>query len=392
MNSNDFASSSSPSSTPTPTSTSGTSRSAPRKRRNARAEVEALEGRTMLTGGLGNNFALTTGQIANPGDVATVPISVSASQFKTPRGSLVIGVDVADQNGGSLKPRIAVVNDSQGNPLPSAAANPGTLHASLVRVKITPRVRAPRQEVKIVGGDSTATGDFVTGFYLPGDVNGDGLVSANDVSVVRAIQGVKASQQNYIFDADADRNGTIDQQDLKIAQENLGVRTSVLPVISADLTPQSDSGKIDRITNIRRVIFKGTASPGTRITYSEESDKIAPVTTIVGGKGTYQLQITLADGENLPNVRAQDPFGQSFVGRLAAVTFDPNAPADNTPTPTPTPTPVSTPTPAPIQTAPAATTPAVSDASIQANINANTVAAPPDPNASIALGGVAPSQ
>ncbi len=41
----------------------------------------------------------------------------------------------------------------------------------------------------------------------------------------------------YTFDADANRDGKIDKTDLAIAKENMGIGTTVTPVISADLSP-----------------------------------------------------------------------------------------------------------------------------------------------------------
>ena len=72
----------------------------------------------------------------------------------------------------------------------------------------------------------------------------------------------------YSFDADANRNGKIDQQDLAIAQKNLGVGTTVSPVISANLDPTSVADPKNRITNIPTVHITGTATPNATIAYA----------------------------------------------------------------------------------------------------------------------------
>ncbi len=49
-----------------------------------------------------------------------------------------------------------------------------------------------------------------------------------------------AENSNYNFDADVNRDGVINGQDLKLAKEDLGASTAVSPVVSVNLDPASN--------------------------------------------------------------------------------------------------------------------------------------------------------
>ena len=66
----------------------------------------------------------------------------------------------------------------------------------------------------------------------------------------------------YSFDADVDRNGIITQKDLTLAKKNLGVGTTVSPVISANLDPASVTDAKNRVTSNTTVHITGAATPG----------------------------------------------------------------------------------------------------------------------------------
>ena len=66
-----------------------------------------------------------------------------------------------------------------------------------------------------------------------------------------------AENSNYNFNADVNRDGVINSQDLKVAKENLGVTTKVSPVVSVNLDPASDPAA-NRTTPFSTVHFAGT--------------------------------------------------------------------------------------------------------------------------------------
>ena len=81
-----------------------------------------------------------------------------------------------------------------------------------------------------------------------------------------------AENSNYNFDADVNRDGVINSQDLKIAKEDLGVSTEVSPVVSVNLDPASNPAA-DRTTPFSTVHFAGKSTPGATVTFLDQSER-----------------------------------------------------------------------------------------------------------------------
>ena len=173
---------------------------------------------------------------------------------------------------------------------------------------------------------ASTTGNFLSGFYLPGDANGDLKVDKTDLAAIKSLMGVKVGDTKYSFNADSNRNGIIDNADMKLSQGNQGVAVKVTPMITARLDPASDTGTADRITDVRSVKFQGVATPGSTVTYTEVDSKTPPVSTQADATGNYTVTASLADGSNLFRVNATDAFGQTISGLLAPVTYQANPP------------------------------------------------------------------
>ncbi len=75
--------------------------------------------------------------------------------------------------------------------------------------------------VQVKGLDHT-TGQYLLGFYLPGDAAGTGAVTKTDVTTIKSLTGDAATNSNYSFDADVNRDGIINGQDRKLAESNIG--------------------------------------------------------------------------------------------------------------------------------------------------------------------------
>ncbi len=75
--------------------------------------------------------------------------------------------------------------------------------------------------MQVKGLDHT-TGQYLLGFYLPGDANGDGTVNNTDITTIKSLIGDSATNSNYNFDADVNRDGIINHQDVKLAEQTLG--------------------------------------------------------------------------------------------------------------------------------------------------------------------------
>ena len=97
--------------------------------------------------------------------------------------------------------------------------------------------QAPADYTVQVRAANKTTGDYLLGFYLPGDVAGTGTVTQADLQTIKSDLGVTASSSNYNFDADVNRDGIIAPADLAFAAMNLGASTKISPIISVNLNP-----------------------------------------------------------------------------------------------------------------------------------------------------------
>ncbi|WP_165248172.1 Ig-like domain-containing protein [Paludisphaera soli] len=315
------------------------SREQQRNRRKPALAVDALEERRVLSAGMGSTFAIVPGVIAEAGQTSSSEVRLDTTHF-TPgaRGRIVVGIDVAADPGSSVKPEVTAVRSATGRNLgfqrsmysQTIVKSQGLLSprsSAVTATLTTPKEgQAPVSYKVDVRGMTSANGAYLLGFYLPGDADGDGLVSRDDVQKIATLFGRSSTDDGYEFDADANRDGKIDMRDLRMAGQNVGAKTIISPVTSVNLDPASDSGISDRITNQRVVKFKGTASPNSQITFVEAAGKSPGGTTTVGADGNYTIDVQLGDGSNSFKVTAADAFGQVISGSIAAVTYSNNPP------------------------------------------------------------------
>jgi hypothetical protein len=223
-------------------------------------QVEALEPRCLLAAGGGNTFAVVSGVVNTPGGTVAIPFTLDPARFVRPHGAMVLGIDVVSQPGSGIKPLVTSVLDPHGAIVPQAIESiydPHLTHAQVAagaatRAVLAPIVPLPHQPqvpavytIKVTA-ESHSTGAFVLGFYLPGDADGDGVVDNEDLRIIRAARGSRVGDPTYRFDADANRDGRIGPIDLAYAQQNLGVRVMVTPTNPALLKLASDSGLLSR--------------------------------------------------------------------------------------------------------------------------------------------------
>lgn len=301
-------------------------RSQARRRPLFRIEPEVLESRQLLTGGAGNTFALNRGTIADAGGVATSTFQIESGHFTMPKGRMTLGVDVVPSTGSTLKPVItAIVPQGEGARGPAfhqrvnSASGP---HAVLTTVNLPKKGQgtAANYQVKITAQSKTS-GDFLLGYYLPGDADGNGKVEASDLAAIRGLVGKTVNDAEYNFEADSNRDGRITRADVKLATPNLGVGTTITPDFTANLDPTTDTGAPDRITNSSVVQFNGQAAPGSAISFHEVDGKAADAKTTADSTGKYNISLSLAAGTNNFEVTSVDTFGQTIRGRIQPVTF-----------------------------------------------------------------------
>lgn len=312
----------------------------PRKNHQCMFEVQdaALERREVPASSLGNTFAIVPGEIVKAGEAAQVKVNLTKDLFTLPKGKATLGVAVAATTASTVKPEIAtVVNGANKSVVQSSApatkaikaavATPATTTAkpTFLKVQLGKGQTSASYSVGVKDKNAT-TGNFLSGFYLPGDANGDLKVDKADIAAIKSAIGAKTGAANYNFNADSDRDGTITQSDVKLGQQNLGVAIKVQPSITARLDPASDTGTADRITDVRNVTFQGVATPGSVVTYSNVEGSGTPASTTADATGNYTLSVPLLDGANVFGVKATDKFGQTISGTLSPVTYQANPP------------------------------------------------------------------
>jgi len=320
-----------------------TSKPMRRVRRRMCAAPEVLEERVVMSAGQGSTFAIMPGTVSNVGQVSSVHFKIDPTLFSAPKGGkLVLGIDVAPATPASsttttttatLKPEIVSVTDPTGHVIAvqhthynSKVAKANKLgntptSAVLVTVKV-PNTGQPAANYSVqVKGLQLTTGQYLVGFYLPGDVAGTGTVTQADIQTIHKELGMTAENSNYNFNADSNRAGVISQQDLKVAKENLGVTTKVSPVVAVNLDPASDPAA-NRTTPYSTVHFAGTLTPNASITFLDNSGGSTTKTT-ADSTGAYSIMVPLVSGSNTFQVTTQDGFGQSISGAISPVVYSP---------------------------------------------------------------------
>jgi hypothetical protein len=195
-----------------------------------------------------------------------------------------------------------------------------TTSAALAPVSLA-RGQSTSYAVK-VNGLNQSQGPLRVGFYLPGDVNGDGIVDRTDLQAIRKALGSRYGDPNYKIDADADRDGLINRQDLINAQRNLGVRTSVVPTFVINPDPSTiDPHKLT--TTVQTLMFTGTATPGATVTLLDSQGNGAPATGTADSSGNIHVLTHLAAGFNEFQATAKDTFGQSITVLTLPIAYMP---------------------------------------------------------------------
>ena len=173
--------------------------------------------------------------------------------------------------------------------------------------------------IQVAGLDHT-TGQYLLGFYLPGDANGDGTVNKTDFTTIKSLLGDTATNSNYNFDADVNRDGIINQQDVKLTKENLGAVDPGQPRRLGQPRPRGRPHH-DRTTAYSTVHFGGMVTPGATVIFANTSNNSATTTTTADSTGAYSISVPLASGSNTFTVTTQDGFGQSISGAISPVVY-----------------------------------------------------------------------
>jgi hypothetical protein len=313
--------------------------------------TERLEDRQMLTGGVGSTFAIIPATISKAGGTVSVPFNLDPSLFTDPKNrSFTLGLDIAANSGSTANPEVVSITTPTGKVIPvthtafdSKVKRSGDLATSKITTAALVTIPGLKQagtksdtyKVNVKGMQNTSGGVLV-GFYLPGDADGNGTVQTADINAIKYELNDDATNSKYTFDADVNRNGVVDSSDLKLATSNLGIGTTISPVISANVAPSMMTDPTTNTTNLSNITVTGAATPGATITFSETGE---PATTATAtSTGTYSINLPLLTGSNTYSVSTSDAFGQTITGAINAITYNPNAtvPTETTSTSTST--------------------------------------------------------
>jgi hypothetical protein len=321
-----------------------TSKQSRRVRRRRCLAPDFLEDRVVMSAGQGSTFAIMPGSITTAGQVSSVPFTISSSLFTAPKnGKMLIGVDVTPATSSSstsgstptstLSPEVVSVTSSTGQvihvdhthyyPKIAKANHLGDTPTSAVLLTMKVPTSGSASYTVQIKGLKHSTGQYLLGFYLPGDANGDGTVNSTDITKIKSLLGDAATNSNYSFDADVNRDGIVNNKDVKLADENLGATTQVSPVVAVNLNPASDPS-LDRTTSLSVVNFYGTMTPGGTITFANTNNNGATTTATADSSGSYSINVPLISGSNTFTVTTQDGFGQSISGQISPVTYSPS--------------------------------------------------------------------
>jgi hypothetical protein len=298
----------------------------------------------VLSSGEGSTFAIMPGAVTTSGQVSSLDFSINNTLFQSPnkRGNIVIGIDIApatpsSSTGGTatptLKPEIVSITSSDGKTIRvehthydrkvAKASNLGNslTSAALVTLKV-PAAGQPANDYSVqVKGLQGSTGQYLIGFYLPGDVAGSGTITKADLQTIKKDRGMTAENQSYNFDADVNRDGIVNHQDYVIARQDLGASTKVSPVASVNLDPASDPAA-NRTTPYSTVHFAGEITPGATIKFVDQNGG-ASTTVTANSTGAYSIIVPLVTGSNTFTVTTMDAFGQSITGAISPVVYSP---------------------------------------------------------------------
>ena len=325
------------------------SKELPRVRRRRCFAPEALEGRLVLSSGQGSTFAIMPGTVSTAGQVSSLSFKIDPSLFTAPsKGKITLGIDITPVTPSStssntsniptttFKPEIISVTDASGHYIPvqhtlydrkiAKANHLGNTPTSAVLVTLNvPPTSSPATDYNLqVKGLQGSTGQYLVGYYLPGDANGDGTVNKTDITAIKTLMGDNATNKNYSFDADVNRDGIINRKDLMLAEKNLGATTKVSPVASVNLAPASDPS-LNRTTNFSTVHFAGMVTPNATVTFANNSNNNATTTVTADSTGAYSIMVPLVSGSNTFSVTTMDGFGQSITGSISPVVYSPPA-------------------------------------------------------------------
>jgi hypothetical protein len=282
-------------------------------------DLESLEHRVVLSA-WPDVFAHFQGEITASNPVDTYTIRVRAQDFQAPRRAIMLGFDLRATEGSLFDPGTINLLLNRPGDARIFHRDPEALDAQAS--VLLADIKGGVYEVE-VRADAGLIGPYELGWYLAGDVNGDGAVTARDLNRIRAEIGQATGDPGVPLAADVDRDGRITRDDLRYAQANLGVRTKIRPIaLQVDVdAKQADPEKNGLITR-GDVELTGRTTRNSTIQLDVGNDGSFEVTAKAGRDGRFRVTAFIPLGRTTIRVVATDEIGQTTVSLLNLVRTD----------------------------------------------------------------------
>ncbi len=290
----------------------------PRQRAFRPASLFPLEERLALSSVLSQApVALPSG---NASAIATVTLPATA--FATGKTSTVFGLIVQPDPATGLQPKILSVATADGHRLPMTGNRPfkqGTRGEALTLFTAS----TPGSVTVKVAGLGGSSGTAQVEAYLPGDGNGDGRVTIDDLVDYGKAYLSGYGQSNYNADADSNRNGHVAQDDGILLERNLspltfkhGITVNLALAAPAQIPPDgfSNSGGI---TQRRYVVVAGHTTPGALVFADTGLGNFTFTGPVLptNADGNFSFPVDLSTGQTFTNTEflVIDPYNQRRI-------------------------------------------------------------------------------
>ncbi len=289
----------------------------PPRRRRARPGLVALEDRTLLDASPGI-LAYFSGTLTGAHAQATIPMTISRADFTMASGHVLLGLEMQTPG------RLRIVADGPASV--RTLAHQARSGYSLVELG----AGAYTLEVSATG---RAGEDYRIAVSLAGDTRGAFQVNSQDLAAIRALKGQRVGEPGYVAAADVNHDGAINARDVRLADLNLGVATTIRPLaVTLGLGPSSATTAGGAVYQ-PSVIVEGQTAPGASVVlYGAENNpatmtlsndpSLVPtpgLTTTADAQGHYAFTISAAVGSNALRVVATDGFGQQSSVSLTII-------------------------------------------------------------------------
>jgi hypothetical protein len=300
-------------------------------RARLRLTIEALEPRLALSGNVpANTIGVVQGAVRTPGAVDFVSVTVAPRNLAHNRPTTVFSLSVFPNPGNPLRPSVVATRGVHGAKLPLHQGAPfdASRHPFAQAYTLDGH---PGPLTSGITGNQSTTGSFTELAALPGDANGDGHVSFDDLQAFA--QAFKSHTNDAFYNPalDANKNGFIGIGDAKFLERNFSPLTPKAPLrMELHLAPGeqvlhpgiSNSGGI---TYRADVTIVGHTTPGAIVFSDSQLGNFAfdGAALATDATGLFVQHVHLTSALTNFTFMAIDPFGQqtirSFPTRLLGI-------------------------------------------------------------------------